>query len=543
MWHRFLADQGFYVGDMFEQAATRHGAVPVTLDRALDVAPDAGLEHTYRTMADLVAELAARLWAAGVRPSEHVAVYKTDNVDIALLACAASRIGAVPALLSPTLDGDVAAELLRRLETPWLVTDRATLDRGLWGSVGGKQAPADVRVGELTRRVLLVGAGADRATAGAAVPLPIAGGARPRPVHLAVREPCLITHSSGTTGIPKLAVHCPEALWNRLVPQKLLGWPTRGETAAVCMSYVHSRFYHALGVFLHYGSPLLALVEHEPDKVAPLLAKARPGIVETHPNTFVLWEELADAPGAPLASVRAYGSTFDAIHPSTVRRLLGASTRRGARLVQLYGQSETGPVAASVFTRRGAGKDNGRLVGIALPGFTRVRVVDDAGKPCPRGVPGHIEARTRGRILTYLGADDAYAKQLHGSWWRMGDVGTLGRWGALRLVDREIDQIDTVDSNLELEDLLLARLGELREIVIVPGPDGEPVPVVCTRDDRPLSLDRWHNAVAGLPRLAEPVLCRFDELPRTGTWKIKRVEIRRMFAEGRSLATSPAVAG
>jgi acyl-coenzyme A synthetase/AMP-(fatty) acid ligase len=533
MWHRFLADQGLYLGDMFEQAATRYGAVPVTLDRTLDVAPDDGLDQTYRTMADLVSELSARLWAAGVRPSERVAVYKRDNVDIALLACAASRIGAVPALLSPTLAGDVAAELLRRLETPWLVTDRATLEQIL----------ADVRVGELTRRVLLVGAGADRATTGAAVPLPIAGSARPRPVHLAVREPCLITHSSGTTGIPKLAVHCPETLWNRLVPQKLLGWPTRGETAAVCMSHVHSRFYHALGVFLHYGSPLLALVEHEPEKVAPLLAKARPGVVETHPNTFVLWEELADAPGAPLAGVRTYGSTFDAIHPSTVRRLLGASTRRGARLVQLYGRSETGPVAASVFTRRSAGKDDGRLVGIALPGFTRVRVVDDAGRPSPRGVPGHNEARTRGRILTYLGADEAYARQLHGAWWRMGDVGTLGRWGALRLLDREVDRIDTVDSNLEVEDLLLSRLGELREVVIVSGPDGDPVPVVCTRDDRPLSLDRWHNAVAGLPRLAEPVLCRFEELPRTGTWKIKRVEIRRMLAEGRSLTTSPAVAG
>jgi len=288
---------------------------------------------------------------------------------------------------------------------------------------------------------------------------------------------------------------------------------------------------------------LLALVGHDPDRVAPLLAKARPGVVETHPNTFVLWEELADAPGAPLAGVRSYGSTLDAVHPSTVRRLLGASTRRGARLVQLYGQSETGPVAAGVFTRRRAGKDDGRLVGIALPGFTRIRVVDDDGRPCPRGVPGHIEARTRGRILTYLGADDAYARQLHGAWWRMGDVGTLGRWGALRLLDPEIDRIDTVDSNLELEDLLLSRLGELREIVVVPGPDGEPVPVVCTRDDRPLSLDRWHNAVAGLPRLAEPVLCRFDELPRTGTWKIKRLEISRMFAEGRSLATRPAAAG
>src|SRR6185295_12262516 len=149
-----------------------------------------------------------------------------------------------------------------------------------------------------------------------------------------------------------LALHYPQAMWNRLVPQKMLGWPTRGESAALCMSYVHSRFYHLLGVFLHYGSPLLILVDHDPQSVGPRLVRARPSIVETHPNTFVLWEELADAPGAPLSTVRCYGSTFDAIHPRTVQRLLGASHRRMPYLIQLYGQSETGPVAASWFTRR-----------------------------------------------------------------------------------------------------------------------------------------------------------------------------------------------
>jgi acyl-coenzyme A synthetase/AMP-(fatty) acid ligase len=534
MWHRFFTGEGFYLGEMFDRAAERHGAVPVTLDRPLSVAPETGTEQTYQTIAGLIADLAARLWAAGVRPSERVAVYKSDNFDIALLACAVSRIGAVPALLSPTLDGGVAGELLRRLDRPWLLTDRATLD----GALGGSD------VGTLTRRAIVVGDGAaDAATGIDGIALAeLTDAAQPRPVRLAVREPALITHSSGTTGIPKLAVHCPQALWHRLVPQKLLGWPSRGETAAVCMSYVHSRFYHALGVFLHYGSPLLALVDHEPASVGPLLAKARPGIVETHPNTFVLWEDLADAPGAPLANVRSYGSTFDAIHPRTVRRLLGASARRNAWLIQLYGQSETGPIAASVFTRRSAAKENGRLVGIALPGFTRVRVVDDLGRPCPRGVHGHIEARTRGRILTYLGADDAYARQLHDGWWRMGDVGGMGRGGTLHLVDREVDQIDSVDSNLELEDVILSRLEELREVVIISGAGGEPVPVICTRDDRPLSMDRWQRAVAGLPRLTEPVLCRFDDLPRTGTWKIKRVEIARLFADGGSLAARPAVA-
>jgi len=520
--------RGFYIGEMFERAAARHGAVRVTLDRVLDVAPDAGLEHTYVTLAELVSELAARLSAAGVRRTDRVAVYKSDNVDLALLTCALSRIGAVPALLSPSLTPGVVAKLLQRMDRPWLISDPAKLTDEL--------APPELPA--LTRDVMLVGAGARMQAeqiSGIALET-LAGAPRQPAVRLDPREPALITHSSGTTGLPKLAVHCPQALRNRLLPQQVMGWPSRGETAALCMSYVHSRFYHALGVFLGYGSPLVLMVDHDPALVGPLLTRTRPGIVETHPNTFVLWEDLADAPGSPLANVGFYGSTFDAIHPRTIQRLLGASRRPSAVLTQLYGQSETGPVVARFFTRKGAAKANGRLVGIGLPGFTRVRVVDDNGRRLRAGVPGHIEVRTRGRILTYLGGEEQYAKQLSGGWWRMGDVGYRTRWGGLYLTDREIDQIDAVDSNLELEDILMSRLEELREIVVVPGLDGGPVPVVCTRNDEPLAPQRWKDAVAGLPAMAEPVVCRFEDLPRTGTWKIKRVEIAELLRESQSLS-------
>jgi acyl-coenzyme A synthetase/AMP-(fatty) acid ligase len=363
-----------------------------------------------------------------------------------------------------------------------------------------------------------------------------AGTEPPPPVRLHPREPALITHSSGTTGLPKLAVHCANTMWNRLVPQKAMGWPTRGETAALHMSFVHSRFYHLLGVLLHFGSPLVLITDPDPAAVAPLLTRHRPGIVETHPNTFVLWEELADAPGAPLSGVRSYGSTFDAIHPRTVRRLLGASKRRSPWLIQLYGQSETGPVAFQCFTRRSAARADGRRVGIGIPGFTRVRVTGPGGERVAAGTSGRIEARTRGRILTYLGAQDTYDGQLSEGWWRMGDMGYRSRWGGLHLVDREVDQIDDVDSSLEIEDALMSRLTELREIIVVPGRSGEPVPVVCTKADRPLDPQRWRNAVADLPPMTDPVVCRFDDLPRTGTWKIKRVEITRMFQESQALA-------
>ncbi|WP_151476181.1 class I adenylate-forming enzyme family protein [Streptomyces albicerus] len=511
-----LSDRGFYLGPMFQQAAARHGAVPVTLDRPLDVNPDLGLDLSYPVLAALVDELSGRLWEAGVRPSEQVVVHKTDNVDIVLLTCAVSRIGAVPVLLSPGLQGPVVGRLLKRLHEPWLITDRAKLTGPL----------QDIGVADLVRQTLSVD------DAPGAVPLDkYAGAPSHGPVRLHPREPALITHSSGTTGVPKLAVHCANTMWNRLVPQKAMGWPTRGETAALHMSFVHSRFYHLLGVLLHFGSPLLFITDPEPAAAGPLLARHRPGIVETHPNTFVLWEELADAPGAPLARVRSYGSTFDAIHPRTVQRLLGASNRRSPWLMQLYGQSETGPVAFQWYTRRSAARADGRRVGIGIPGFTRVRIADSAGRRVQPGTPGRIEARTRGRILTYLGAQKQYDRQLGDGWWQMGDMGYRNRWGALYLIDREIDQIDSVHSNLEIEDTLMSRLDELREVVIVPGVDREPVPVVCVRGEQPLDLRRWREATADLPAMADPRQWRFDELPMTSTWKVKRVEITRMLSE------------
>lgn len=98
-----LTDRGFYLGPMFRRAADRHGAVFVTLDRPLDTHPDLGTALSYTVLAEVVEELSGRLWEAGVRPSEQVVVHKTDNVDIVLLTCAISRIGAVPVLLSPAL--------------------------------------------------------------------------------------------------------------------------------------------------------------------------------------------------------------------------------------------------------------------------------------------------------------------------------------------------------------------------------------------------------------------------------------------------------
>ncbi|SES33726.1 class I adenylate-forming enzyme family protein [Actinokineospora terrae] len=519
---RLLRGNGFYLGLIFETAARRRPDLEITLDRPLAWAPDTGTRFTAAGLADMVDDIAARLWAAGVRPTERVAIYKTNNFDIALFACAAARIGAVPALLSPALDGETAFVLLHRLDQPWLITDGDTLDGAL----------DDVPVAGATRGVLLT-AGESRIGTGHLADL--AGAPRRPAVVLHPGEPSLISHSSGTTGIPKLAVHCPEAGYHRLIPQQLAAWPIRGrEKAALCMTFVHSRFYQGLAMWLSLGNPLVIAVDPDPRSVGPLLIQTRPGYVETHPNNYVDWEVLADAEGAPLSSVRYFGATFDAMHPRTIERMLGASRRPRPLFLQAYGQSEIGPVAGRWYTRRTAGDADGRCVGMPLPGFISLRVVDDQGRRVRRGTVGHLQVRSRTRILTYLGEHERYTSQLDDGWWRLGDMGYLDRKGLLHLLDREADRIATMESNLEVEDVLMSRLEELREIVIVAGPTGEPVPIVSTRDDAPLDLERWARAVRDLPEMAQPRQIDFEELPRTSTWKIQRHQLAKRLRAERS---------
>jgi len=520
VFRRFFAGKGLWIGQIFRAAADRHPDTEIELDHRLGCDPQGGSRFTLAELAALVDELMARLWAAGIRPGERVAIYKTENFDIALLACATARLGAVPALLSPALDADVVIQLLHRIDRPWLVTDGQTL-AGPLGSLA---------VAEATRAILVsAGAGPSGTTALASYD----GAPPPEPANPTPRQPMVITHSSGTTGLPKLAVHCAEGFWHRQAPQKIISWPIRGrEKAFLSMTLVHALFYMALEMFLSRGNPMVIAIDPDPANIGPMLVRTRPGFLETHPNAFVDWEVLVDAPDEPLASVRYFNAAFDAIHPRTISCMLNASRRSHPLFFRFYGQSEVGPVSGNCYTRRGASKAVGQCVGLPLYGFISMRIAGPGGRRMSAKQPGHIEVRSRSQILTYLGEEDRYRSQVRDGWWRMGDMGYRDRWGRLYLLDREVDQITSIGSNLEVEDILMSKLDELREVVVVAGPNGEPVPVVCTVGERPLDLDRWQQALEGLPPM-EPVLqCRYEQLPYTATRKIRRQELSRRLREG-----------
>jgi acyl-coenzyme A synthetase/AMP-(fatty) acid ligase len=519
MFLQRIGNRGIRLGPLFKNAASPYPDRPPVIDHDLDIAPAFGRRATYAQVADLVDDLASRLWAAGVRPSQRVVVYKEHGFDITLLACAVVRAGAVPVLLSPKLDGATVTELIRRVDQPFLITDQVKLERELPDSVFGLACKVLLTSGSYPGTVELPG---------------LAGVPRVAAVTAPAHQPTLITHTSGTTGIPKLAVHTGFSFESRYRPQAAVAriFLPGKQSIAIHVSFVHSRMFTALAVPLLRGWSIIMLADEDPKKAADLFAQEHPTVMEAHPNSFMAWEELADDPRLPLADMQIFSSTFDALHPRTVSRLLSASRRRRPIFAQMYGQSEIGPTIIRGYGRGRDPEADLRCMGIPFPGMTSARVVSRDGKRPSKQNPGYIEIRSDGRILTYLGESQRHQRQLSdGGWWRMGDVGYRTWKGCVHLLDREVDIIEGFGSTLAVEDVLFARMHDLNEVVIIPGPDGTAVPVVCTKDDGPLDTRAWQAATAGLPAMADPVHWRHDEIPKTATIKVKRLELAQLVAD------------
>lgn len=501
------------LGLVAENAARRYGPIPLWLDRPLDIAPELGLELDYVRLSALIVDAAGRLSAAGVSAGDYVAILKRENMDVLALAAAASRLGAVPVLLSPRLGSPAMAELLTRLGSPLVIADRAAIQSH--------------RLIDRRRNVVVV----DGPVEGA-ISFDQLHGASPPPV--VTRDPddvAAITHTSGTTGVPKLCMHTGRSLAGQACVQLIAHWVmlTRRDVFATCPTAIHARVLSGWHALLAVGCAHLALFDTDPATTATFLSRYRPTVVDTFPNLYIRWEQFANDARGPLSNVRFFISTFDAVHPRTIQRLLAQSKRWFPLWVQGYAQSEVGLATLSVRrrTRKREPTGDARDVGWAVPGLTRVRITDGvSGKPIRRGSVGQIEVGSVGQIAGYLGEEERTASRWNGAWWRMEDIGSMTRWGTLRLRGRHVDAIPGLPDALAIEDRLQARLPELTELVILPPVEGSlPTPIVCTIDDQPLDSARWATAMLGVPALAEPIQRRWADLPTTATWKVRRPEL------------------
>jgi acyl-coenzyme A synthetase/AMP-(fatty) acid ligase len=516
------------MGTLFDECAERGVPTVVRLDRPFDIAPGGGTGYDVPALAALVREASGWWYAAGARPGDQVAIVKDNHWDYALLSCAAIRLGAVPAQIADSMSAPALATLLGRLQPVVLVTSSAVARRCTESGV-------DIR--RLARTVLSL----DEPLPGIPAVDDVRGA--PPAAHVRPREhaPLVVVHTSGTTGVPKLVVHSTATVIGKLARLESVRLPVlatrREDVLASANAWAHGRsFCWTASVFCLGPRSISMLTGADPDLADPVLRAAPPTVVEATPANYLRLQPLLSRLDNAFRDVRLFVSTYDAIHPPTVRDYLGASRRRSPLWMQGWGQSETGPLTFRFFTRGSVGRHGDRHpstrnLGHPLPGRTRLRIVEpETLRPVPRGAPGVVLAATAATCLGYVGEDDRWSAKRDGRWFNTGDIGVRCRNGSLVLLDREVDHAPGL-SCLEIEDVVADRLPEVIECVVLTTRGGPPLPVAVTEDG---ALDRaaWAEAVRDLPPLPDPVALRWDDVPRTATGKVRRAELLATLRDG-----------
>ena len=513
------------IGLMFDRYAELGSRTVFHLDRPFDVAPKGGVEYSVGDLARLVAEISGALYEVGLRAGDRLGIVKDNHFDVVLLASAAARIGALPAMISSTIRPDALQVMLKRLDPKVLVATPSVLD-----------AAAAARVELVGPGVTtLVAASPGEVPAGAVTVEELRGASVPAAAPRPDSEPMICTHTSGTTGVPKLVVHSADTtvkVNSKLETTKIPFLSTRrDDVIAACVAWVHIRsITWAAGQLALPPAKAVVIADTDPENAVRVLREHPPTTLEACPNIFQRWENIPVAHPELFARVRAYISTFDAIHPRTIRTFLAASGRKGALWGQSWGQSEVGPVSLGVYTRRKIRRQGESTavttnVGRPIPFVTRLRVVDpQTRRRVRRGKEGLVLVHTKGRCLDYLGENDRHAAKDWDGWWNTGDVGVRTAMGGLRILDREVDMIPGM-SGIDAESVLLDRLKDASEVIVLGVPGRPPVPVLSTESGR-IDPDAWKAATAGLPAMDDPVVIPWEDFPRTGTWKVRRPILR-----------------
>jgi fatty-acyl-CoA synthase len=247
-----------------------------------------------------------------------------------------------------------------------------------------------------------------------------------------------------------------------------------------------------------------------------------------------------------LSSLKRVNLGGAASSPTLVREV---EEKLGCTCFSGYGLTETAPVLTISPMKPGiTWEDEQRYVGQAMTGYAipgvELRVVDANERDVPRDgkAIGEIVARGDGVMEGYFQQPEATAEVMRGGWFHTGDMATWNEDGYLLIVDRKKDIIVSGGENissLEVEKVVYAHPAVL-EATVIPVPDtrwGE-VPkalVVLKPNQEATEGEIIEHCRARLTHYKCPHSVEFlDKLPRTGTGKVLKRELRKKYWRGQN---------
>ncbi len=353
-----------------------------------------------------------------------------------------------------------------------------------------------------------------------------------------IDDPALTIFTGGSTGVPKGVDHTHRGLiWGLL--QHVSVWPI--EYGKESFLNVAPMFHiwglgYATWVPIYTGGTLVMVPRYEPDRVVSDLAKYRI-------NTFAggpapIYMGLLSSPAFERADLSAlrYCLSGGAPCPEELHREWQEKT--GCPLLEGWGMSEGAPFCLNPYD----GERRLLSVGNPVPG-TVCEVVDlETGtEVLPVGEIGELRVKGPQMMRGYINNPEETAIALRDGYMYTGDIGYAHPDGFISRVDRKKDMVIVGGFNVyprEVDEVLFNH-PLIREAASVGMPDdrlGEVVVAfVALEAGASLSEEQFFEyCKENLVKYKRPVAVHFlDGLPRTGTNKINRIELReRLRAAG-----------
>ncbi len=477
---------------------------------------DGGSRISFGDLDRVTTDIAADLKRRGIGKGSRVLLLSDENLEKLLIWLGVWRIGAVICPINIEINQKHMAEVAAALK-PALILYHKEIDVaamvgdnpaprvkfGTW-SVDGTRDPQDEFFATFTH----------------------GHAAADLPERNAADDTACVFCTSGTTAKPKIVIYDHAAYWlngldtleflgltadDRTLEYRSFGWNSaqvlsllpflqKGLTMHIAKRFSHSRFFDWIrdnGITFAAGVPtVLNMLLNKP--------------VEAKPTPSL---RLMSCSTAPLTA--AQWTQFEEMY--------------GAKLLQLYGMSETGWVCGNRYYTRKMGT-------VGLPALHQeLEIVDAAGKLCPVDVEGEITVGGPQMAIGYL-TDDGSIDPVRGKRIKTGDLGIRDAEGFIRVTGRSKDIIIRGGVNiapLEIDDVLLRHPGIL-DAAAVGVPDKiygeEVVCYVVAKTPSLTAADVLAHCAKFLPpaKLPKAVVIVAD-LPKSDRGKVLRDKLREDF--------------
>jgi acyl-CoA synthetase (AMP-forming)/AMP-acid ligase II len=349
------------------------------------------------------------------------------------------------------------------------------------------------------------------------------------PIEAADDDLLYIMYTSGTTGLPKGAMHThATAMWGVLTIAATSEMRFK-DRYLVSLPFFHVGALTPVTMNVYRGVTNVVMRAFDPTRAWELIQSERVSVALKVPAMLNFMLQTYDPKKYDISSLRWIMSGAAPV-PVT---LIEAYAKLGIEIHQVYGLTESCGPACLIGPDEAIAK-----AGSTGKAFfhTDVRVVDDKGHEVPPGQQGEVIIRGAHVMKGYWNRPDATAETIRDGWLYSGDVASIDKDGFIYIQDRLKDMVISGGENVypaEIENVILGcpKVGEVA-VIGQPSPRwGESPFAVVVRKDPSLTerevLD-WCNGK--LARFKQPKGVGFiDVIPRNPSGKVLKRLLRDQF--------------